>query len=84
MKAIITHKEVVTQYFKDGVEVAPTANEKLLNAIFNTFETKVSEFYFQLEMVTYKNQKELTAKFWEVARQFENFIHPNDLIIQKV
>ena len=27
--------------------------------------------------------KELTAKFWEVAEQFKNWIHPNDLIIAR-
>lgn len=80
--ATITHLEKVTQYFKDGVEVTPTANEKLVNSIFGMFETKVTEFRFQLEVVKYKNQKELTAKFWEVAEQFKNWIHPNDLIIE--
>jgi hypothetical protein len=80
--ATITHKEVVTQYFKDGQEVTPSAQEKLLNSIFGTFETKTTEFKFPLEVVKYKNQKELTAKFLEVAEQFKNWIHPNDLIIE--
>lgn len=80
--ATITHKEVVTQYFKDGIEVTPTANEKLMNSIFGMFETKTTEFRFQLEVVTYKTKKELEAKFWEVSEQFKNWIHPNDLIIE--
>lgn len=82
-KATIIHLEKVTQYFKAGVEVAPTAEEKLLNAIFNTMETETTEFRTELEVVSYKNEKELTAKFWEVAEQFKNWIHPNDLIIAR-
>ena len=82
-KATIIHKETVTQYFKNGVEVTPTAQEKLMNAIFPSMETKVTEFNFELEQVTYKNEKELTAKFWEVAEQFKNWIHPNDLMIAR-
>jgi hypothetical protein len=80
--ATIIHKETVTQYFKDGAEVTPSAEEKLLNAIFGTMEEKVTTFRTELAVVKYKNKKELTAKFWEVAEQFKNFIHPNDLIIE--
>ena len=82
-KATIIHLEKVTQYFKAGVEVTPTSEEKLLNAIFNTMETETTEFRTELEVVNYKNEKELTAKFWEVAEQFKNWIHPNDLIIAR-
>jgi hypothetical protein len=82
-KATIIHLEKVTQYFKEGLEVTPSAEEKLLNAIFNTMETKTTEFKTELEVVTYKNEKELTAKFYEVAEQFKNFLHPNDLIIAR-
>jgi hypothetical protein len=80
-KATIIHLEKVTQYFKLGVEVIPTAEEKLMNAIFPSMETKTTEFKTELEVVSFKNEKELTAKFWEVAEQFKNWIHPNDLII---
>lgn len=82
-KATIIHLEKVTQYFKEGMEVTPSANEKLINAIFPSMETKTTEFRTELEVVTYKNEKELTAKFWEVAEQFKNWIHPNDLIIAR-
>lgn len=82
-KATIIHLEKVTQYFKEGMEVTPSANEKLINAIFPSMETKVTELRTELEVVNYKNEKELTAKFWEVAEQFKNWIHPNDLIIAR-
>lgn len=82
-KATIIHLEKVTQYFKEGQEVTPSANEKLMNEIFPSMETKTTEFRTELEVVTYKNEKELTAKFWEVAEQFKNWIHPNDLIIAR-
>ena len=61
-KATIIHLEKVTQYFKEGVEVTPSAEEKLLNAIFNTMETETIEFKTELEVVTYKNEKELTDR----------------------
>lgn len=83
MKATIIHLEKVTQYFKEGVEVTPSSEEKLLNAIFNTMETETTEFKTELEVVSYKNEKELTAKFYEIAEQFKNFLHPNDLIIAR-
>jgi hypothetical protein len=83
-KATIIHLEKVTQYFKEGMEVTPSAEEKLLHAIFPAnFETETTEFRTELEVVSYKNEKELTAKFWEVAEQFKNWIHPNDLIIAR-
>ena len=82
-KATIIHLEKVTQYFKEGMEVTPSANEKLINAIFPSMETKVTEFRTELEVVNYKTEKELTAKFWEVEEQFKNWIHPNDLIIAR-
>lgn len=83
-KAIIIHYEKITQYFKEDVEVIPTTEEKLLNAIFNTLETKTREFNTELEFISYKNEKELTEKFWKVAEQFKNYIHPNDLIIKRI
>ena len=83
-KATIIHYEKITQYFKDGVEVEPTSEQKLLHAIFpQNFETEATEFRTELEVVSYKNENELTAKFWEVAEQFKNWIHPNDLIIAR-
>jgi hypothetical protein len=82
-KATIIHLEKVTQYFKSGVEVTPTPEEKLMNAIFPSMETKTTEFKTELEVVSFKNEKELTSKFWEVAEQFKNWIHPNDLIIAR-
>lgn len=54
-KATIIHLEKVTQYFKEGMEVTPSANEKLINAIFPSMETKVTEFRTELEVVNYKN-----------------------------
>jgi len=80
--ATIIHKEIVTQFFKEGVEVTPSAQDKLLNIIFGTMEEKVTIFRTELAVVEYKNQKELTAKFWEVSEQFKNFIHSSDLIIE--
>ena len=61
-KATIIHLEKVTQYFKDGVEVTPTATEKLMNSIFPSMETKTTEFRTELEVVSYKNEKELTRR----------------------
>lgn len=85
-KATIVHLEVVNQYFKDGVEITPTAEEKLLYSIWGV-ESGInvirSEFKTDLAVVPYKNGKELAAGFWKVAAQFESFIHSNDLVIVK-
>ena len=80
--ATIIHRETVKQYFKNGIEVTPSAEEKLMNELYPSMETKETTFNFPLEVVKYKNKKELTVKFWEVAEQFKNFIHPNDLVIE--
>lgn len=82
-KATILHLEKFTQYFKGGVEVTPTSEEKLMNELFSTMETQTIEFKTEIKVVAYKNEKDLAAKFWEVAEQFKNFIHPNNLIIIK-
>jgi hypothetical protein len=85
-KATIVHLEVVNQYFKDGVEITPTAEEKLLYSIWGV-ESGInvirSEFKTDLAVVHYKNGKELADGFWKVVAQFESFIHSNDLVIVK-
>lgn len=85
-KATIAHMEVVRQYFKDGVEITPTDNEKLLHSIYGDstgMTVVVNEFKTDLAVVHYKNGKELAEGFWAVAVQFEPYIHSNDLIIVK-
>ena len=82
-KATILHLEKVTQYFKNGIEVTPTSEEKLMNEIFSIMETETTEFKTELKVVDYKNENDLAAKFWEAAEQFKSFIHPNNLIIVK-
>lgn len=82
-KAKVIHIETVTQYFKDGIEVTPSAQEKLLNVIFKTMEEKTTTFKTELDVIKYKNQNELNTKFWGVAEQFKNFIHPSNLIIER-
>jgi hypothetical protein len=81
--ATIIHLEKVTQYFKDGIEVIPTEEEKLLHSIFNTMQTETKEFKTEIGVLRYKNEKELNTNFYEFAQQFINFIHINDLIIIK-
>ena len=81
--ASIVHVEKITQFFKDGIETTPTADEKLLNAIFGTLEIKTTYFKTEIAVVKYKTEKELTIKFWEIVEQFKNFVHPSDLVIIK-
>ena len=83
-KAAIVHVEKVTQYFINGIETFPSPADKLRNAIFPTMETIKTEFKTELKIVDYKNQKELDAKFWQTADEYKYFIHPNDLIIEKL
>jgi len=80
--ATIIHTETLTQYFKEGLEVTPSPQDKLMHAIYGTLEEIVTSFRTELAVVEYKNKKELTAKCQEVAEEFKNFIHPNDLTIE--
>ena len=80
--AVIVHKQTVVQFFKDGEEIKLSAQDKLLNAIFGTMEETITNFKTEIAVVKYKNQKELTAKFWEVADQFKSFINPDELFVE--
>jgi hypothetical protein len=80
--ATIIHQETVTQYFSNGVEYAPTPEEKLLNSIFNTLEIKTTTFEFELAEVAYSTNKDLDVKINAVLEGFKNFVHPNDVIIK--
>ena len=86
MKAAIIHTEIISQYFLNGEEVTLTADEKLLFSIFGTTEEnptvkKTTTFETLIAVVDYKNEKELNARFYEVADGFTGLIHPNDMKI---
>jgi len=83
--ALIVHIEIVRQYFENGAEVFPTANEKLLMSIFPSDSITMEETTFRTELadITYINQNDLDGKWSEVYEQFKNFIPAEDLHVEK-
>ena len=75
-KATIIHLEKVTQYFKEGMEVTPSANEKLINAIFPSMETKVTEFRTELEVVKLQKRKGTDCKILGSSRTIQKLDTP--------
>lgn len=81
-KAAIIHRERITQYFLDGKETQPTAEQKLLNSIFPFMETKCTEFNTTITEITYNTHRELENKLSTIQQEYSAFIHPSDLIVE--
>ena len=85
--AKIIHREIFTEYYKDGELIEPTEQEKINDEIYGTygFEKKTLIFETVLKFVKYKTVKELDNIYNEVIIEYTGLVNNiADIVVEKV
>jgi hypothetical protein len=85
--AKIIHREIFTEYYKDGELIEPTQEQIRIDELFGTFgfEKKTLIFENVLKFVKYKTNKELEDIYHEVIKEYDGLVkNVYDIVIEKV
>ena len=81
--AIVIYKEIINEYFRNGVSFIPTKNEKLMFSLGYSNDIVMKENIFENEIASfeYTTKKQLNFEFEKVCDEFKNLINPFDLYV---